>query len=54
MHHRMGSRTLLQLAFPRESNLNFPGAKSKWNNTIVKEEKNKKKEKNMEVLLYMC
>ena len=36
MHGKFGSRTLLQLAFPGESNLNFPSEKSHWDNTVVK------------------
>ena len=36
MHSRLGSATLLQLAFPRESNLNFPREISNRDNTVVK------------------
>ena len=36
VHRRLGSATLSQLAFPRESNLNFLREKSHWNNTVVK------------------
>ena len=36
MHPRTGSATLSQLAFPGESNLNFPWEKSHWDNTVVK------------------
>ena len=36
MHSRMGSATLSQLAFPGESNPNFPWEKSHWDNTVVK------------------
>ena len=36
MHSRLGSTTLLQLAFPGESNPNFPWGKSHWDNTVVK------------------
>ena len=43
MHRRLGSATLLQLAFPRESNPNFPQEKSHWDNTVVKSKKKKKK-----------
>ena len=35
-HRRLGSATLLQLAFPRESNLNFPWGKPQWDNTVLK------------------
>ena len=35
MHHRLGSITLLQLAFSQESNLNFPREKSQWEHTFV-------------------
>ena len=31
---------LLQLAFPRESNPNFPWEKPQWDNTVVKKKKN--------------
>ena len=31
---------MLQLAFPRESNPNFPWEKSQWDNTVVKKTKN--------------
>ena len=43
MHHRLGSATLSQLAFPRESNLNFPWEKSHLDNTVVKKKKKVKK-----------
>ena len=36
MHSRLGSATLSQLAFPGESNPNFPWEKSHWNNTVLK------------------
>ena len=36
MHSRLGSATLLQLAFPEKSNLNFAWEKSYWDNTVVK------------------
>ena len=36
MHGRLGSATLSQLAFPGESNLNFPCQKSQQDNTVVK------------------
>ena len=35
MHLRLGSATLLQLAFLGEGNPNFPWVKSQWNNTMV-------------------
>ena len=35
MHTRFGSVTLSQLAFPGESNPNFPWEKSHWYNTAV-------------------
>ena len=34
MHSRLGCTTLLQPAFPTESNVNFPWEKSLWDNTI--------------------
>ena len=40
MHRRLGSATLSQLAFPRESNPNFPWEKSHWDNTAVKSNSN--------------
>ena len=47
MHHRLGSTTLLQLAFPQESilNLNFPQEKSQWENIAVKKKKKIKERK---------
>ena len=43
MHPRLGSATLLQLAFPGEGNPNFPWEKSHWDNTVVNgNSKNKK------------
>ena len=39
MHHRLGSMTLSELAFPRECNLNFPWEISKWNNTVKKKKR---------------
>ena len=36
MHRRLGSTTLSQLAFPGESNPNFPWKKSQGNNAVVK------------------
>ena len=39
MHSELGSATLSQLAFPRESNPNFPREKSHWDDTVVKGEK---------------
>ena len=39
VHLRLGSMTLLQLAFPEESNQNFPWEKSQWDNTGVKKKK---------------
>ena len=35
MHRRLGSATLSELAFPGESNSNFPREKSHWDNTVV-------------------
>ena len=35
MHRRLGSATLLRLAFPRESDPNLPWEKSQWHNTVV-------------------
>ena len=35
MHHRLGSATLLQLAFPGKNDLNFLWEKSHWDNTVV-------------------
>ena len=49
MHCRLGSTTLLQLAFPREGNQNFPWEKSHWGNPVVKSN-NKKREKKKQVL----
>ena len=43
MHHNLGSMTLSQLAFPRDSKLNIPWEKSQWDNTIVKKNREKKK-----------
>ena len=40
VHCRLGSATLLLLAFPGESNPNFPQEKSHWDNTV--KSKNKK------------
>ena len=40
-HCRLGSATLLQLAFPRESNPNFLWEKSNRDNTVVKKKKKK-------------
>ena len=45
MHPRLGSVTLLQLAFPREGNPHFPWKKSHWDNTAVKSKKVKSKVK---------
>ena len=42
MHRRLGSATLSQLAFSRESDPNFPWEKSHWGNTVVKSKKKKK------------
>ena len=36
MHPRLGSATLLQLAFLGEGNPNFPWEKSHWDSTVVK------------------
>ena len=41
MHSRLSSVTLSQLAFPGESNPNFPWEKSHWDNTVVKSKKQK-------------
>ena len=38
-HSMLGSATLSQLAFPGESNPNFPWEKSQWDNTVVKKKK---------------
>ena len=51
MHRRLDIVTLLQLAFPGESNPNFPWKKSQWDNTVVKKkkrerEREKKRKKN--------
>ena len=45
MRGRLGSATLQQLAFPGESNLNFPWEKSYWDNTVVKSNFKKSKSK---------
>ena len=39
MHSRLGSTTLSQLAFPGESNLNFPWEKFHLDDTVVKKKK---------------
>ena len=39
MPRRLGSATLSYLAFPGESNPNFPWEKSHWDNTVVKSKK---------------
>ena len=36
MHRRLGSATLLELAFPGEGNPNFLWEKSQWHKTVVK------------------
>ena len=41
MHLKLGSATRSQLAFPRESNLNFPWEKSQWDNIVVKKQHKK-------------
>ena len=41
MYHRFGSAT--HLAFPWESNPNFPWEKSQWDNTVSNVQTNKKK-----------
>ena len=41
---RLGNATLLQLAFPGESNPNFPWGKSHWDNTVVKKATTTKKQ----------
>ena len=43
MHSRLGSTTLLQLAFPEESNWNLLWENSQWDNTVVQKKKKKKK-----------
>ena len=43
MHCRLGSATLLQLAFPGEGNLNFPWEKFHWDNTVVKKKEEERK-----------
>ena len=43
MHRRLGSATLLQLAFHRESNPNFPWEKSHEDDTVVKCKQTNKK-----------
>ena len=35
LHRRLGSATLSQMAFPRESNPSFSWEKSEWDNTVV-------------------
>ena len=40
MHRRLGRATLSWLAFPGESDLNFPWEKSHWDNTVFKKKKN--------------
>ena len=35
LHHTSGSATLLQLAFPRESYLNFSWGKSQWDDSYI-------------------
>ena len=42
MHPKLGSATLLQLAFPGEGHPNFPWGKCHWDNTVVKKKKKKK------------
>ena len=49
MHHRLGSATLLQLAFPREGHPNFPWEKSHWDSC-----KKKKKSKSNHVCFAAC
>ena len=41
MHDKLGSMTLLQQSFLRESDPIFPREKSQWDNTIVKKEEEK-------------
>ena len=38
MHRRLGSTTLLQLAFLEESNPNFPWEQSEWDDTVIKQD----------------
>ena len=51
MLHKLGSTTLLQLAFPREGNLNFPWQKSPWDNTVVKSNPKNSKAKVSKMLI---
>ena len=51
MHHRLGSATLSQLAFLRESNQNFPWEKTQTGNTHTVVKKKKKKRRERETLL---
>ena len=46
MHPRLGSTTLLQLAFPREDNPDFLLDKFHWDDTVVESIKKRKKEMN--------
>ena len=39
MHHRLGSMTLFQLAFPGDSSLNFPSEKSVEQHSCKKKKK---------------
>ena len=45
MHHRLGSATLLQLAFHGEDNPNFPWEESHWDNVVLKKKKKKNTKK---------
>ena len=46
IHRRLGSATLSQPAFPKDSNPNFPREKSHWDKTVVKTKvKNKQRSK---------
>ena len=49
MHRRLGSATLSQLAFPGESNPNFPWEKSHWYNSVVKKKKKKERGEGLEI-----
>ena len=55
MHRSFGSMTLSQLAFPRESNLNFPREKSHWDSTVVESKKSPTQAvANWKVMLMSC
>ena len=50
MHHRLGSATLLQLAFHGEDNPNFLWEESHWDNVVVKKKKKKHKKNDRSTL----